>query len=248
MEIIDKTAFLKSYYDLYARGEILKAHIMINQCVPLILEDDADIIQVRNECNDRVREIKEWSKFGRPYPGTYAKLDNPLVFPKFQKAFDIISQRGGTYVLDVGTYNGAFLSYLAKHGYICTGVDVHKELMQILDTEHQGNPKFLYGQADHLSDVLEFATFDIVMLFDVLEHCFSPEAVISEVDKVAKDGALVMINLPRTSLTYTDDASEHLMMFSDRMIHNYFGDRKNFKLELCQDELGRDTSFITYNV
>lgn len=242
---IDKQSILLVYYDLFSRGEMLKAQKFINDCVSLPIIDDPDIKSIRKECNDRIDEIKRWSKEGRPYPGTHAIVNDPVsVFPKFKKALEIIEDVKPKTILDVGCYAGDFIKLLPDDKYECWGIDIHKELMRRLDSD---NPRFIYSSADNMSDVLNYSYFDVVILFDVLEHCFFPEAVIAEVDNVAVPGAKIMINLPQTYMSYEDDAYEHLSMFSIDMIHDMFRSRDNYAVEELEDEHGDPTFFITYN-
>ena len=149
-------------------------------------------------------------------------------------------------ILDVGCYTADFLKLLAYLGYTCTGTDIHKSLMEKMNKESNGNPEFKFCTSENLCCVWG-DKFDVVMMLDVLEHCLAPMASINSIEAVAKPGGLIIINLPRVTPFYKDEALEHLRMFSDTDIKRIFGNKKNYKFELCQDELGRDTSFITYN-
>ncbi len=242
MEI--KNRFIQLYAELFTRGEMLKAEKLINDCVPLELEDDEQIEMLRNECNNRMYELRDWNKRGRPYPGTHAIVEFDSS-PKFVKARDIIIHKHmlGS-ILDIGCYTGVFLKEMARMNNKCSGVDIHGELIEILKKE---NTEDVYFYHELVSDMkFESNSFDVVTAFDVLEHVFDFNKSLSEVERVAKSGALVMINLPRMTPEYKDEAFEHLRMFSDRQIEEIFGNKKDYKFELCQDEFGRDTSFITY--
>jgi len=57
---------------------------------------------------------------------------------------------------------------------------------------------------------------------------------------------LVIINVPRMTPRYKDEALEHVRMLGEKDINRLWGKNKDYTFELCKDELGRDTSFITY--
>ena len=103
---------------------------------------------------------------------------------------------------------------------------------------------YLFSQAENLP--IQNEKFDIITAFDVLEHVLDFDKALVEIERVCKKNGLIIINLPRMSIGYKDDSYEHLRMFSDKDVKRIWGKKKNYKFQLCQDELGRDTSFITY--
>ena len=246
MEIV-KQNFIKTFADLFTRGEMLKAEYLLKYCIPLDIEDDKDIKDIREEASNRLEEIRQWTRDGRPGHENPAFADINS-FPKFMLAKEKIeklfmNRSDIPKILDIGCYTGALIKDLASK-YGCYGVDIHKELME--EFGNDGNPKFYFCPADRLLKVFEPEKFDLVMAFDVLEHCFDLDIVMRQIEFVTKKGGMIMINLPRMTPGYKDNAFEHLRMFSDKQIVSMFADRKNYKFELCKDELGRDTSFFTY--
>jgi SAM-dependent methyltransferase len=241
-----KSAVILTYAELFSRGEMLKGEIFINKCIPLELQDDEDIVKLRDECNRRIDELRGWW-IGRPYSGEYADA-NFDIFQKFTLAKEKIKEHlphTGN-ILDIGCYSGIFIREMTKIGYSCTGIDIHKKLMKILEDKNtnKDNLRFEFGLADNLN--FKDNHFDAVTAFDVLEHVFDLRKAIFEMERVCKPGGLIIINLPRMEEDYRDEAFEHLRMFSDSQISKIWGSKNNYSFELCQDELGRDTSFITY--
>lgn len=241
-----KLSIIDTYIELFTRGEMLKAENFINNCIPLELQEDKSILKLRKECNDRISEIKSWQN-GRPYPGTHAeaKFED---FPKFVLARKKIKERypdDNVLILDIGCYSGVFAKGIIAGPMGCYGIDIHKELVEKLETENKiGNNFFKFGTMEDIPFSDE--RFNVVTAFDVLEHATDLETAISEVERVTKPGGLIIINLPRMTPGYVDEAFEHLRMFSDSDIQKIWGDKKEFKLEKCKDEFGRPTSFITY--
>jgi 2-polyprenyl-3-methyl-5-hydroxy-6-metoxy-1,4-benzoquinol methylase len=244
--MIDKESIITTYVELFTRGEMLKGANFINNCVPLELEEDEDIIKLREECNRRIEELSGWW-IGRPYSGEYSDVAFDI-FPKFVLAKEKIEKQfpfAGN-ILDIGCYSGVFIREMVKAGYACTGIDIHKKLMEILEAKNMDkvNLRFEFGLTDDLRFPDKY--FDVVTAFDVLEHVFDIGTTIFEMERVCKPGGLIIINLPRMEEDYKDEAFEHLRMFSDNQIQKMWGKKNNYTFELCQDELGRDTSFITY--
>lgn len=242
-----KTIFLNSFQNLFSRGEMLKAQKLVNHCVPLELEDDPVILEIRKRVNDRMAEIVSWNIHGRPKSKSYVSISDPLDFPKFSLAYKKIKELNPQPVgiLDVGCYTGDFIKLLSGEGYVCTGLDVHRDLMTKLNEECGGNPKFIFARAEEACQRWG-EEFDVVIAMDVLEHCFKTNACINSINSVLKPGGLAIINLPVMEEYYVDEAYEHLKMFSERQIIRLFGSNKNFSLETCHDEIGRKTNFITY--
>lgn len=243
MDKVSKYAVINTFEELFYRGEILKAQKFLAECLPLWLEDDPHIAQLRDRVDSHVEKIKSWS-VGRPYPGSYA-IDKAEKFPKFPLAKKkILEQYQSGSILDVGCYAGIFVREMAKEGFQCTGTDVYSELMELFNKESGGNPHFEFAAAESLP--FPSRTFDVVTAFDVLEHVIDFQKALFEIESVAKLGALIIINVPRMTPGYKDEALEHVRMFGDKEINRIWGKRQHYTFELCKDELGRDTSFITY--
>lgn len=243
-----KKEFIELYKELFNRGEILKAQQLVNNCVPLELKKDSDILKIKEEVNSHIDQIKDWSINGRLYPGTHAVVQFDM-FPKFVLAKDKIIKHGNVdKILDVGCYSGVFVNEMRKNGFTSYGVDIHKELMDILNNEYP-NKKYQFGtyRSGSIED-LPYGqnNFDVVTAFDILEHVIDFDKALSEIERVCKSGGLIIINLPRMTPGYIDESLEHMRMFDDEDINRIWGHKKNFKFEFCNDELGRPTSFITY--
>ena len=241
--MIDKQDIINIYIDLFTRGEMIKGEKFINECVPLELQDDKDIIMMKNECNTLMSNIRECAKVGRKYPGTHSSPPFET-FPKFVLAREKILGIECKRLLDVGCYSGVFIEHMSQHGIKCFGIDIHKELMKKLNKCSDCTTTYKFASVESIPFKDNY--FNVVTAFDTLEHVLDLDKSISEMERVCKEGGMIMINLPRMEPDYKDDAFEHLRMFSDRDIYRIWGKKKEYKFELCLDELYRDTSFITY--
>ena len=241
-----KEALLKLFENLWHRGEMIKGHVLLNECVPMELRNDADIIELRSETRERLSEISKWNKTGRPYQENHAFLENPLLWPKFKLAYDKIKSIDAKSVLDCGTYTGDFIGLLSKENIKCVGLDIHIDLIERLNKKYSGNPLFLFSNL-RMNPVLNIMQkFDVVMALDVLEHVPDSVGTLNLIHYMAKPGGLVIINLPKSNMEYKDEALEHLRMYDESDIVSIWGGMDNFKMEDCKDELDRDTSFFTY--
>lgn len=244
MEI--RKVFTQLVEELFDTGEILKAQYLVNNCIPLDIKNNSQIVELKDKINNHIDEIKKWSIEGRPYPGTYA-IAKFETFPKFVLAKKrILEKYKSGKLLDVGCYSGVFIDGMSDAGFGCLGVDVHKELIGILQDKNYGDTEkqFMFSPIEHL-DVADNES-DIVTAFDVLEHVIDLYKAISEIERVCKPDGMIIINLPRMTVGYRDESHEHLRMFDDDDINRIWGHKKDFKFEFCEDEFNRPTSFITY--
>ena len=243
MEI--KKSFMNVFEELFDKGEILKAQCLIHNCTPLDIKNDPQIVDTRENIDKHIETIKKWSTDGRPYPGTHVTVDFSLM-PKFVLAKKhILDKYSNGKILDIGCYSGVFIEEMVKEGFESHGVDVHGELMRFLDDDNLNkNLRYIFGSSENLP--LSDNDYDVVTAFDVLEHVIDFDKALSEIERVCKPDGLIIINLPRMTVGYKDESQEHMRMFDDEDINRIWGNKKDFKFEFCQDELGRATSFITY--
>ncbi|GBD99329.1 putative S-adenosylmethionine-dependent methyltransferase/MSMEI_2290 [bacterium BMS3Abin07] len=107
--------------------------------------------------------------------------------------------------LEVGCGTGNVSSFLAKAGYVVTGCELYEEAIKIA---WQGF-KIMKGDANSLP--FENQSFDIVGLFDVIEHLDDPVIALKEALRVLKPGGIVSVTVPaRKELwSYYDEISLH---------------------------------------
>ena len=107
-------------------------------------------------------------------------------------------------VLEVGCGSGAVAGYLQKCGYAVVGVDTAGLLVR---KGHERFPEvtFIVGRVDQVDP--EMGPFDVIGLFDVLEHLDDPLALLRAALLHARRGALVIATVPALqSLFSTVDA------------------------------------------
>jgi SAM-dependent methyltransferase len=97
----------------------------------------------------------------------------------------------GARVLDVGTAGGAFLEAAEQFGYHAVGMEPSQYLVERARTRgltvEQGtidNHKFPAGG------------FDMVTLWDVIEHLVDPKKALRQIARLLKPGGILLINFP----------------------------------------------------
>lgn len=141
-----------------------------------------------------------------------AKLPQPqLTRMRNKKLFDWVSVNGrGKRILNLGSGNGLFDSYL----------DEHIEFIN-LDIAH--GKKNLHLIADAHFIPFSDNSFDIVYSIAVLEHVKKPWIVASEITRILRPGGHVVLELPFLNVIH----DEHdYFRFTDKGIRSLFDDEK----------------------
>jgi SAM-dependent methyltransferase len=103
----------------------------------------------------------------------------------------VVGPLSGIRVLDVGCGTGFVLSALESAGASACGIDMHQQALQRARSRVRG-PLFRSGAAS-----LPFmADFDIVSLFDVIEHVDDDAALLREASRVLAPGGCVAVTVP----------------------------------------------------
>lgn len=108
-------------------------------------------------------------------------------------------------VLEIGCGTGNVSSFLARNGYRVTGCEVYKEA---IDKAWPGYDKV---QGDAATLPFRDNTFDVVGMFDVLEHFNDELPLLKEARRVLKKDGILVVTVParRELWSYTDDAALH---------------------------------------
>lgn len=122
--------------------------------------------------------------------------DNPFGPPAMNRAgwaygFEFIAD--GMRVLDYGCYDGKFLDTLSSSRRVeAYGVDKDKDVVT----------RIAKSNIHYIEKALPFGNegFDVVTLFDVVEHVYDQDYLLREVNRVLKKDGLVIITVPRRHL------------------------------------------------
>ena len=100
-------------------------------------------------------------------------------------------------ILEVGCGAGGMLGPLGRYGKV-TGIDISHEYMQFCAS--RGHDSVVTGSGYDLP--FRDDSFDMVALFDVIEHIEDDVRVLSEVQRVLKPGGRVFISVPAYQFLY----------------------------------------------
>lgn len=153
---------------------------------------------------------RESRKSVESYVAWRMKRERPVV----TKINNVRKLRGST-VLEIGCGYGALLSLLAKSGAKAIGVEVDESSLKIARKLTKGikNAKVVKGQGENLD--FDDASFDIVILFDVIEHVKNPLKMMKEAIRVLKPGGILYCEFT----PYYSLAGHHLYDISKLPIH-----------------------------
>lgn len=126
-------------------------------------------------------------------------------------------------ILDVGCGAGFIANPLSRDGHTVKGIDLSENSLLVAKKYSSGSlAQFEAQNAYSLKE--KDASFDIVLLLDVLEHVENPKQVISEANRVLKPGGLLFFHtFNRTPLSrylaikgigfVTRDCPEHVHVY-----------------------------------
>ena len=95
-------------------------------------------------------------------------------------------------VLDIGCAGGAFLRAAEKLGLSATGIEPSKWLSQYAREEHGLDVHSGTLSNNQFPD----SSFDIVTLWDVIEHLSNPESELHQIYRILKPAGLLIVNYP----------------------------------------------------
>ena len=122
--------------------------------------------------------------------------------------------------LEVGCGTGNVSSFLAKKGYMVTGCEFYPEAID------RAWPGFLIVRGDANNLPFEDNWFDIVGLFDVIEHFQYDIAPLKEAVRVIRGGGIIVLTVPAREELWSsfDEMSFHKRRYTKEMLKHIFID------------------------
>lgn len=139
----------------------------------------------------------------------HGNLADPETERARQRIHWMCAQAAGRDVLDLGCSQGIVTLILAREGFHCTGVDVEESSLvharEALAKEAelvQNRARFLVADATQLP--FENASYDTVILGEVLEHLTQPMKVLGEARRILRPGGRLVVTVPYGLNAYHD--------------------------------------------
>lgn len=163
--------------------------------------------------------------------------DKEPMIPVFNKYLDLVNSLGvktGT-LLDIGAATGFFIDLAKKRGFTVKGVELSDYAAK------KGREKGLdVFTGDLHSAHYRDGQFDVITMFDVIEHVPDPVGFISEASRILKKDGLLLINTPDAESLWAKVLGprwqlimppEHIHYFSPRNLGDYLS-KNGYRVEL----------------
>jgi SAM-dependent methyltransferase len=151
-------------------------------------------------------------------------------------------------ILDIGCSTGIFLQGMLKRGWETFGVEPSEYAASYATKRFGLNVK---------QCVLEEANFpssffDVITMWDVLEHLYNPKHTLNEINRILKPGGLLLINIPNPESWERNwfnmywagwDIPRHLYLFNQNTISQLLLDAQ-FEKEYVKSFTGRHGALI----
>jgi SAM-dependent methyltransferase len=141
----------------------------------------------------------------------------------FAKALRRLRSGKGSRLLDVGCAEGQFLHLAAKAGYEVTGLDFNPVSVEIARKLLGVSTVYSYA-VEELGHRFLGAQFDVVTIFEVLEHTADPYQTVRSIYKLLKPGGQLFLSVPGNRRwpglfhPEVDAAPHHLTLWSEEAL------------------------------
>ncbi|ADL69665.1 Methyltransferase type 11 [Thermoanaerobacterium thermosaccharolyticum DSM 571] len=206
-----------------------------NDCTELFIKYNMRVVRC-NKCGhvyvnpqftgDAIKKLYDLSYWQSLQPAIgNVKLTDRVEFD-YQNAVaklrrDILPFKQNGKFLDIGCSNGALVKCAKEFGFDTIGIEVSKDVVQFA---HQCFPDISVREGLLTEQNFSENYFDVITLYDVLEHLFNPRIELNEIYRILKPGGLLFIETPTTdSIFYLEDPYswdlmnpiEHVHLFNE---------------------------------
>ena len=132
----------------------------------------------------------------------YSQIAEHISMPRYFYRYmaDIVPQyAGGSRLLDVGCGNGYLLAEISRRRPELELWGLEPATALVTGTQSRGNGRWHIVAASALEVPFSSASFDIIMMTEVLEHMKKPVAVLRELTRLLKPAGRLIITIPNMS-------------------------------------------------
>lgn len=122
---------------------------------------------------------------------------------------------GKAAILDIGCFNGFFVRKLLNSGYDAIGIDFNSKALNFGKCNFDLEGRISNKTVQEL--LVEGAQFDVVTLFEVIEHLEDFSSVLSDARKLLKPDGLLILSTPNSRMCWRPDLDfppHHLSRFT----------------------------------
>lgn len=102
------------------------------------------------------------------------------------------------FFLEIGTGNGFFLKHLASEGFSGEAIDISVEALEVAKEQLDENADIKLYVCD-IFDLPKLRTYDLIFLFEVLEHIQDDHACLQKVYTHLNEGGYLLLSVPAHS-------------------------------------------------
>lgn len=162
-----------------------KEYRLCSNCTHVFLTAPPESEEVTKYYSDRISHHSSTTKQQWDYSET--KFDN--FYKPLLKRIEHLSN--GKRILDVGCSNGAFMKAAERRGWSPEGVELETSSYQVAlqNGLHVRNE-------DLLSCAFPDQAFDIVTMWQLIEHLSAPRELVAEIKRILRPGGLLVVSTP----------------------------------------------------
>jgi 2-polyprenyl-3-methyl-5-hydroxy-6-metoxy-1,4-benzoquinol methylase len=195
--LICNSSFLKSYFRLNTNGLVaLKCrecgHVFIKNS-PITSDNIADFYTLDDYKGRRKLQNKEWYRgyYDDCFADYKLKVGSSLILKQFQEKADYLdlSFPSKGRLLDIGCATGIFLDMMRQRSWDVEGAEISEDLAAYARKAFS----LVVHEKDITKEKLISEPFDVITLFDVIEHIPNPNQMLAACkDLLVKDGAILI--------------------------------------------------------
>ena len=177
-------------------------------------------------------KTKEYQKKTKKWHQAYLQEKDSLL-ARFDKRLQEIEKRKKPgKILDIGCAAGFFLESAQKHGWQVYGIDTNKEAINHCQKLVESSRLF-QGTLEKANFKPNF--FDVITLFEVLEHMPDLQAFLAETKRILKPQGLLALNVPNRAGVVSRLLGQHWFDYK-RLQHLYFFSPQTLKMVLKKND------------
>ena len=146
-----------------------------------------------------------------------------LTFKKSLKLIEKYSNKGK--ILDIGTAGGSFLKVARDSEWIVEGIEPNKWLCDWGFKKY--GIKIRQGTLFYKKNKFKNEEFDVITLWDVLEHVTNPKETLQECNRIMKKNGLLVVNYPDIGSFVAKSMGKRWIFLLS--VHLFYFDRKTIK-------------------